>query len=431
MGIIMKAIKRSYSGDTRKEDHFLCNKRDYQEDLSPDMNTILREVDSFLGFAPFIPEDVHATLTVYLDKAKIEETEVTLKEIKRELEELEKEKHEIDKRINRNNTDKDDYAKMEDLSARINKLNELIDECKSDGKDSIPLKRELLGYYTRCGKSGGREIVLLMDSIGNNPYLAARVYIHELMHAFFDDHNSPKTHRPCAEEPLAEYGMLCFMEMFTRIHDKYKSDLFDSAKDEIKAKKKEMGICHYGYGLYLFEDKENFCVDWISLYHNACNTGAMTSDAMKKYLTMISPIKYPHHEKASAICLEKALRSNQFCFTATAGRGKRYYQINGSGSYTNREIIAEFIKFKLDNGVPFSTICDEVKNVKGVGNMFISSYADGVSHKGDGPYTFEYKGTNYYISTQLRDNDPKHNFRIFREFVSKKEKDFKITEISK
>lgn len=115
----------------------------------------------------------------------------------------------------------------------------------------------------------------------------------------------------------------------------------------------------------------------------------------------------------------------------TAGRGKRYYQINGSGSYTNREIIAEFIKFKLDNGVPFSTICDEVKNVKGVGNMFISSYADGVSHKEDGPYTFEYKGTNYYISTQLRDNDPKHNFRIFREFVSKKEKDFKITEISK
>lgn len=115
----------------------------------------------------------------------------------------------------------------------------------------------------------------------------------------------------------------------------------------------------------------------------------------------------------------------------TAGRGKRYYQINGSGSYTNREIIAEYIKFKLDKNVPFAEIYDEISKVKCLGN-FISDDPKGVTQrKGDGPYSFEYNDSTYYVTTQLRDNEPKHNFRIFREYVSKKEKDFKITEISK
>ena len=243
---------------------FYCVKRTYTHDLSNEMDTILSEVDSFLGFAPFIPKDIHEELTVYLDDKEEREIKVTKEELDRELKDLEKEKKEVNKRINKKDADEEDLVGRQDLENRIDKLKDLLDECVRNGKDHIVLKQNLLGYYTRRGKSGGKEIVLLMESIGNDSYLAAGVYIHELMHAFFDNHNIQKSHCPCAEEPLAEYGMLCFMEMFTRMNPIFKRDLFDVARSKIKNKKLSPGTCHYGYGLYLFEDKETFCVDWIN-----------------------------------------------------------------------------------------------------------------------------------------------------------------------
>lgn len=116
----------------------------------------------------------------------------------------------------------------------------------------------------------------------------------------------------------------------------------------------------------------------------------------------------------------------------TAGKGKRYYQINGDGSFSTREVIAEYIKYKLDKGISFQEICNTIQKVKGLGGSFISDTKNGVSqHKAVGPYSFEYKGNTYYVTTQLRDSLPEHNFRIFRNYVSREESDFRIEELAK
>lgn len=108
-----------------------------------------------------------------------------------------------------------------------------------------------------------------------------------------------------------------------------------------------------------------------------------------------------------------------------AGTGSRFYQINGDGRYSMRQVIEEFIKYKLDAGISFNSISP----IKG---KFMSEYPTGVSigsGKDAKPYSFNHKGKNYYITTQLRDNEPKDNFRRFRTMVSNAESGFIITPI--
>ena len=106
-----------------------------------------------------------------------------------------------------------------------------------------------------------------------------------------------------------------------------------------------------------------------------------------------------------------------------AGVGRRFYQINGTGKYSMPEIIEEYIKFKLDSGSSFASISP----IKG---KFISEFPNGVSigsAPNAKPYSFNYKGKDYYVTTQLRDNDVKDNFRRFRTKVSANEPLFRIT----
>lgn len=105
------------------------------------------------------------------------------------------------------------------------------------------------------------------------------------------------------------------------------------------------------------------------------------------------------------------------------GKAKRIYKINGAGCYSMRQVIEEYIKYKLDGGFPFNSIFS-------VGKMFISTIPTGVSigsQKTAKPYSFTYKGKDYYVTTQLRDNGPTDNFQKFRTAVSKNEPGFQIT----
>ena len=109
-----------------------------------------------------------------------------------------------------------------------------------------------------------------------------------------------------------------------------------------------------------------------------------------------------------------------------AGTGSRFYQINGDGRYSMRQVIEEYIKYKLDAGIPFNSISP----IKG---KFMSEYPTGVSigsGKDAKPYSFNHKGKDYYVTTQLRDNEPKDNFRRFRTIVSAAEPGFVITPIT-
>ena len=89
------------------------------------------------------------------------------------------------------------------------------------------------------------------------------------------------------------------------------------------------------------------------------------------------------------------------------------------------QVIEEFIKYKLDEGTPFNGISP----IKG---KFMSEFPTGVSigsGKDAKPYSFNHKGKDYYVTTQLRDNEPKDNFRRFRTLVSAAEPGFIITPI--
>jgi len=109
-----------------------------------------------------------------------------------------------------------------------------------------------------------------------------------------------------------------------------------------------------------------------------------------------------------------------------AGAGSRFYQINGDGRYSMRQVVEEYIKFKLDAGTPF----DQISPIKG---KFMSTDPKGVSigsGKDAKPYSFNYEGKDYYVTTQLRDKDPKENFRRFRTKVNASEPGFSITPIT-
>ena len=109
-----------------------------------------------------------------------------------------------------------------------------------------------------------------------------------------------------------------------------------------------------------------------------------------------------------------------------AGKGSRFYQINGGGRYTMPQVIEEYIKYKLDEGTPFISISP----IKG---KFMSEDPKGVSigsRKGAKPNSFNYNGKDYYITTELRDKESTDNFRRFRTKVSADESGFLITPIT-
>ena len=115
----------------------------------------------------------------------------------------------------------------------------------------------------------------------------------------------------------------------------------------------------------------------------------------------------------------------------TAGKRHHYYTINGKGHYSSYQIVEEYVKYKLDNGTPFEKILrkDDGKSITHIGPRFISKDPNGVNineKKGEKPFSFNYEGQDYYITTQLKDSDPKHNIWTFRTYVNNSEHDFLI-----
>lgn len=111
--------------------------------------------------------------------------------------------------------------------------------------------------------------------------------------------------------------------------------------------------------------------------------------------------------------------------TKKSRKVKRLYTINGKGSFSMRQVIEEFIRFKLDSGVTFNDICNQYSR----GIKFISDVPTGVSVSSNPdakPYTYIYGGKEYYITTQLKDGEPRHNFSKFKKKVNDNESAFKI-----
>lgn len=156
---------------------------------------------------------------------------------------------------------------------------------------------EILGEYI----SSSKKVVLYKNSI-NSVNLLAIVYVHEMMHAYLDGGGITL---PEIEEPIVEYGMLCFFKAFGD------ANLLDFAQKEVKNKQNTIGLVHYGFGHCIFNNPNG--INWLDDYRNAKNGLAETDLNVAAYLDYWKTGVYP--EKKEKECLEalyKALHHGFF-----------------------------------------------------------------------------------------------------------------------
>ena len=302
----------------RKEDAFVCEKENPMvPDLDAKTDRLLREVDSFKYFSSFIPGEIHDEVDVILKDQEIREVTVTLDELVKELERLE---DELEKRKKAGVGQEE----LGEIQGKIFRLKDIIAYCRKNGLSEYTFEVELLGKYTRV--NGKPTIYLMWGTLmhkKDHENQTAIVYVHELMHAYFDIHYDenrnylPHPHCSVIEEPIAEFGMLRFMEMFDRVNPSL--GILGKAISQVKAKKNSFGVCHYGFGYYLYEDRNNFCTNWVDLFHMSCLGIDEFGTAMGAYQSLISSITYPSHEYLCEEALYKVVRPKRFFFTTNVG----------------------------------------------------------------------------------------------------------------
>ena len=318
MSIWSEMQERSMGEIVRKEDAFVCKKENPKvPDLDARTSELLCNVDRFKCFSSFIPGEVHDEVDVILKDQEIREVTVTLAELVKELERLE---DELEKR-NKAGADEEELG---EIQGKIFRLKDIIAYCRKNGLSEYTFEVELLGKYTRV--NGKPTIYLMWGTLmhkKDHENLTAIVYVHELTHAYFDMHYDekgnylPHPHCSVIEEPIAEFGMLRFMEMFDRVDPSRR--ILEKAISHVKAKKNSFGVCHYGFGYYLYEDRNNFCTNWVDLFHMSCLGIDEFGTSMKAYKSLISTITYPSHEYLCEEALYKVVRPKRFFFTTNVG----------------------------------------------------------------------------------------------------------------
>lgn len=336
---------RSSGKVIRKEDAFVYGKENSKvPDLDTDTNKILYDVDNFKCFSSFIPGEIHDEVDVILKDQEIREVTVSLDELLKEL-------HRLEEELEKRKKAGVGQEELGEIQGKISSLKKIIAYCRAHGLSEYTFEVELLGEYTRVD---GKPTIYLMwgTLMGKKDHenRTAIVYVHELMHAYFDMHYDekgnylPHPHCSVIEEPIAEFGMLRFMEMFDRVDPSRR--ILSQAISHVKAKKSIFGVCHYGFGYYLYEGRNNFCTNWVDLFHMSCLGIDEFGAAMGAYKTLISPITYPGHEYLCEEALYKVVHPKRFYFTTnlgvyppTAGYGKERMEAPISKDVCNR---AEF-----------------------------------------------------------------------------------------
>ena len=352
MGVWANISKRAEGTLKRREDNNdFWESGSYTGTLDSDTKELLHAIHDFKGFAPFLPKDIlkpDGDVRVILDKNESRSVTVKLAELEEELHSLEEKVRSLKDLLEKLRQSKNAnggeieriLCKIKKLESSIRRLTDIISKLRKTGQDSYTFEIPLLGYYVRT-KEGIPEIHLMMETLmsKDNPlFMTGITFVHELMHAFFDNQKPYVEHPLCRiiEEPIAEYGMLCFMEMFERYYpeDKKYNGILDVAKEHVEEKQYSFGVCHYGFGGFLFEDRADFGVDWVSLFRSVCPALIMNAPEVKAYESMISPVRYPRYERACECKLYDALKPKRFFFECEPdwrGDGSElYFQVKKS-----------------------------------------------------------------------------------------------------
>lgn len=278
----------------KEKKSIIIQPRDFKEKLHPQIQKLLNDISNFVFTTPgglvFNMSNINAKVPIYLDleEKRQREYRMTWQDLNHLIDELNKiPQLNVGKRGGSMNN-KDEGEIMDPAnnyrSSLLNKLEKARDNYKTTHPNPLPCaivtiqtETSLGGYYTRKGKSHYPEIVLLMDTLGNNKNNAKSVAItlvHEMFHAFYDyDLSEKDTDIPYVEEPLTEYAMMKFMEALTKCDNKYRRLLNEARKNVADKKKFSLGICHYGFGSYLWEYEKEWSetlqgIHWMDAFRN-------------------------------------------------------------------------------------------------------------------------------------------------------------------
>lgn len=146
------------------------------------------------------------------------------------------------------------YRQIEgDIYPKLEKAKKELEQIDNPDAES------LLGLYTRnylWFDDSSPYVILFADNIDeyaskhrtNVDHVFGYVFIHEMMHAYYDAFNSdgyPARHD--LEEAFAEFGMLTFINKTPSL-----GFLINDASDNVKSKRTKYGPCEYGFGYDLF-----------------------------------------------------------------------------------------------------------------------------------------------------------------------------------
>ena len=334
---------------------------------------------------------------------------------------------------------KDAENKLWEAKEKVNQLKGYLNQ--SDGTTIVPsidLFGEFeveptprviiyLGSLIKCSKRDGGLIATL---------------VHELFHAFNYFKGGKARSVREVDEPMVEFAAGIFLKAMSQTDSSFNA-IYTWHQKEVYSKTKGVGeIACYGFGRYLMDNvatKSKFGEDqWIESYAKISSSINPTRPIVSAIQKELYPF-YPAQSEPEVFQLfeelifpSSAKKKSGTAGPVKTGKLRRFYTviIKGSrlGPYKMWEVIREFIFFRLNNGVPFSTIYNEISK----GKKLISDTPGFVScatGKTEGK-TVVFKGGSYYITTQLRDNKANDNFRIIRDYINNNYPDFQITEIT-
>lgn len=175
----------------------------------------------------------------------------------------------------------------------------------------------VLGLYIRKTIDARPKVVLYTKAIQKaaKPEEADKllqiVYVHEMMHAFYDhDHSLPNKYIPYIEEPLTEYAMLKFMKTYQS------GNLEQYAINHVIEKRTTPAICFYGFGAYLHEEpfttRFNPGFNWIAAYRETKYQLNESDEQVKTYEEGFRLGCYPWEEEFNkAFQLKCALKGQK------------------------------------------------------------------------------------------------------------------------
>ena len=235
--------------------------------LNPSTEALMLAVDNFQydvlkpNYSSF--GEIHKTLEIRL----VSQSDIKNRTIYVKLGDL---RERLNKMLTRNQQIREQYkeTKVESILAELCDTSVFEDivnhHAGEDDSAVVPIEttQERLGYYTR---ENGKGLIVLVKTSDEKQMIAT--LIHEYIHAWADkEATGGMNDAEYAEEEIAEYGMLHFLQTIAKSDSQFHQILLDAIND-VEDKKGTFGLAHYGFGAELYYNYAH--IEWERLLRDA------------------------------------------------------------------------------------------------------------------------------------------------------------------